>query len=196
LRDFELSALTEFHAIRVFYDVESACDIQFYNIPIVGNTAYLVPKPMPFVQMIFEQAIQQTSYSPPLGVTLLASQKIGYYGLHTFVDFAQQGGTVTAHTSQHVFRGENANLLIDAEAETVNASSLLNATIAATIPTVVHADEVFDVAAISTNLAAKGYTLVKGKVYYFSLRKTWTIATQNREYTITRVCEPIPVIWP
>ncbi|HOY37997.1 MAG: DUF4382 domain-containing protein [Bacteroidales bacterium] len=145
---------------------------------------------------VFEQGIQQIRHSPPLGITIVSANDVDYYGIHTFVDFDAHGGTINSHTSQHVFRGSDGSLLVDAEAMTINNNVLSPNTVNATGESDIRADETFHYTAILNNLAGQGYTLLSGHTYYFSLRKTWNITTNGTTYDLTRICEPIPVTIP
>jgi hypothetical protein len=195
--EFELANENDEEGIRLFYDAEPSC----YEIPFVcpmcaDTHKFAGARPIPYVGVILEEGIQQIYHSPPLGIEPVSETDVDYYGIHTFVDFHTVGGKINAHTSQHVFRGEDGTLTVDAEAMAENSNPLSPDSIAATGTTDIRADETFRCAAIKSNLATAGYTLESGKLYYFSLRKTWNITTNGNTYDLTRMCEPIPVLWP
>ncbi|HOE04580.1 MAG TPA: DUF4382 domain-containing protein, partial [Bacteroidales bacterium] len=145
---------------------------------------------------IFEEGIQQIRHSPPLGITIVSASDVNYYGLHTFVDFDAHGGTINSHTSQHVYRGSDGSLTVDAEPMAVNSNVLVPNTVNASGETDIRSDETFHYSAIIAHLANQGYNLQSGNTYYFSLRKTWNITTNGNTYNLTRMCEPIPVTIP
>ncbi|MFH2142812.1 MAG: hypothetical protein ABIJ97_10335, partial [Bacteroidota bacterium] len=128
--------------------------------------------------------------------TIVSGTDVDYYGIHTFVDFNQVGGTVNSHTSQHVYRGEDGILLVDAETMITNTNPLTPSTVNASGESDIRADETFHYSQIVANLAGQGYTLVSGNYYYFSLRKTWNITSNGQTYNLTRICEPMPVLIP
>ena len=184
-------------SIRINFDAEASCYELAYTIPIINTICtFAVMRPEPYINMIFEEGIQQIRHSPPLDIQASLNNEIDYEGIHTFIDFNEAGGTITAHTSQHVFRGENADLKIDAESEEINSTTLSTTTIASSGETNITANEIFKCSELQTQLASKGYELESGKIYYFSLLKTWTIETGGSTYNLTRMCEPIPVYWP
>jgi hypothetical protein len=182
--------------IRLFFDAEASCSEIAIDVPVIGTVYFAGMRDAVNISAIVEENIQQIKHSPPSGFELTAEDNINYYGLHTFVDFAEKGGVINSHTSQHVFRGEDGTLLVDAEDMEVNASALSVTTISAVGETETRADEVFKYATIKTNLANAGYNLESGKTYYFSLRKTWNITSNGKTYNLTRLCEPIPVVCP
>lgn len=195
--EFDLPNEGDEGGIRLFYDVEPSCYTIPFACPICADThTFAAARPIPHVGLILEDGIQQISHSPPLGITPVSVTDVDYYGIHTFTDFHSIGGKINSHTSQHIFRGEDGTLTVDAETMTENSNPLSPDTVAATGTTNIRADETFRCAEMESNLAAEGYTLESGKVYYFSLRKTWNITTDGRTYDLTRMCEPIPVWWP
>ncbi len=195
--EFELVDENDVEGIRLFYDADPSCyEIPFF-CPICSDThKFAGATTPPHVGVILEEGIQQIYHSPPLGIEPVSETDVDYYGIHTFVDFNAVGGEINSHTSQHVFRGEDGSLMVNAEAMAVNSNPLSPDTIAATGTTDIRADETFKCAEMKSNLAAEGYTLESGKLYYFSLRKTWNITTDGNTYYLTRICEPIPVLWP
>lgn len=195
--EFELAYEADAEGIRLFYDVEASCyEISFF-CPICSDThKFAGAATIPHVGVILEEGIQQIYHSPPLGIEPVSETDVNYYGIHTFVDFHNVGGKINYHTSQHVFRGEDGTLMVDAEAMAANSNPLSPDTVAATGKTDIRADETFRCAELKSNLAAAGYTLESGNIYYFSPRKTWNITTGDNTYDLTRICEPIPVPWP
>jgi hypothetical protein len=194
--NFDLNADNSSRNLNIAIDAVASCgEIQYAYGGSTINFAGLRTNYIP-VYCYLEKGIQQISYSPPLGIELISGTKANYYGIHTFVDFNGVGGTINSHTSQHIYKGEDGSLSIEAEDMATNTSALNPNTISAIGVTNVRADEVFDFSAIQTNLNTKGYPLVAGKKYYFSLKKTWKITSGNIMYEITRLCEPIPVTWP
>lgn len=195
--EFELANEGDIEGIRLFYDAEPSCYEIPFICPICGDThMFAGARPIPHVGAILEEGIQQIKHSPPLGIEPGSETDVDYYGIHTFIDFHSVGGKINSHTSQHVFRGEDGTLLVDAESMEENSNSLSPDTVAATGETDIRADETFRCAEIKANVELAGYTLESGKLYYFSLRKTWNITTGSNTYDLTRICEPIPVLWP
>ncbi len=184
-------------SMRIQLDVLPSCSEISFNCPvcIVPEQVFAGLNNYFFFSVIFEEGIQQIKHSPPLDIVIVGGADVNYAGIHTFVDFNGVGGSITAHTSQHVYRGEDGSLLVDVEDMAVNTTPLTPATIQATGETDVQALEVFHYDAYKTKLQSLGYQLISGKTYYFSLRKKWTINSGNSTYEITRLCEPIPVVW-
>lgn len=192
---FTLSDASDIENIRLFFDAEASCyTVSFSYQTNTWNFAGI--RPVPGVSVILEEGIQQIRHSPPMGITIASATTVDYYGIHTFVDFNQKGGTINSHTSQHVFRGDNGTLLIDAETMTTNPNPLTPNTVNAAGETDITANETFNYTQIVANLAGQGYTLTSGNYYYFSLRKTWNITTDGQTYNLTRICEPMPVLIP
>ncbi|PKP18215.1 MAG: hypothetical protein CVU05_13990 [Bacteroidetes bacterium HGW-Bacteroidetes-21] len=192
---FTVGSSSDVESIRLFFDADASTyvasfDYQTYTWNFAGI------RPLLQTAIILEQGIQQIRHSPPYGITIVGGGDVNYYGIHTFMDFNAKGGTINSHTSQHVFRGEDGTLLVDAEAMAVNSNPLTPTDINATGETDVHSDETFKYAQILVYLAGQGYTLESGKTYYFSLRKTWNISTNGQTYNLTRICEPIPLTIP
>ncbi len=188
-------------AFNISIDAVGACSEVEFNCQLCPVTQlYYFARLRPIMEkhmgLFLKEGIQQIKYSPPLDIKYDGVGAASYHGIHTFIDFSEQGGTITAHTSQHVYRGTDGFLSVDAETMTTNNTTLTPNSINATGTTDVRADEVFDFSAINATLTEKGYTLEAGKTYYFSLRKEWTINTDKGEYKLPRMCEPIPVIWP
>ena len=195
--DFSIEKEAPDFGIQLNLDAFASCTLSEYTIPVLNTVCqFAVIRPQMHVGIVTEQGIQQIRHSPPLGLTFTNYMQISYFGIHTFMDFNKKGGTITEHTSQHVFRGQNADLLVDAEPLDINPNPLINNRINATSTTDIQASEVFKPTIYEANLKQKGYNLQHGTVYYFSLRKSWTIQTPDGIYTLTRICEPIPVIWP
>lgn len=193
---FQIADTINIQGIRLFFDAEASCKEIAINAPVIGTIYFAGIRDNINISAILENNIQQIKHSPPTGIQLTAEGDVNYYGLHTFVDFAEKGGIVNSHTSQHVFRGEDGTLLIDAEDMGVNTSTLSTTNINAAGETEIKADEVFKYLTIKDNLANKGYVLESGKTYYFSLRKTWNITSNSKTYNLTRLCEPIHVLCP
>jgi hypothetical protein len=194
--DFELREDINYQSVRLSFDAVSSCFEIPFSCPVQTETHYFVGvRPNLTIGAFIEEGIQQIKHSPPLSIEVMSNAIISYYGIHTFVDFDSIGGTINSHTSQHVFRGEDGTLLIDAETMEINANPLSPNTVTSSGETNIRADELFNSQVISTNLSEKGYTLETGKTYYFSLRKTWNITTNGKTYDLTRICEPIPVLW-
>ena len=192
---FTLTSAEDIENIHIQFDTDaSVYVVSFSYQQYTWNFAGI--RPLLNIGFILEEGIQQIRHSPPMGINIVSMDAVNYYGIHTFVDFHQHGGTITAHTSQHVFRGSDGSLSVDAEAMAVNNNVLVPNTIAASGESDVRSDETFNYAQISTNLAGLGHSLVSGNTYYFSLRKTWTISTNGSNYELTRMCEPIPVVIP
>ncbi|MBU0487222.1 MAG: DUF4382 domain-containing protein [Bacteroidetes bacterium] len=192
---FTLVNTSDAESVRLFFDAESSTYVVSYTYQ-TNTWNFAGIRPLPNVGVILEDGIQQIRHSPPLGITIVGTTSADYYGLHTFVDFKSIGGTINSHTSQHVFRGEDGTLLIDAETMAINNNPLTPNAVAASGETDVRADETFNFSAISATLQGQGYTLQSGKTYYFSLRKTWNITTNGQTYDLTRICEPMPVTIP
>ena len=194
---FDLTEENKIKDIRVQLDVLPSCEEITFDCPVCsGPQLFAGIKNNFFFSIIFEEGIQQIKHSPPLGISLAGVTDVNYYGIHTFIDFNSVGGTINSHTSQHVYRGEDGNLLVDVENMEINNATLSPSTIAATGETDVRADEIFHYSEYNTKLTSLGYQLGSGTTYYFSLRKTWNITSNGATYEITRLCEPIPVVWP
>ena len=192
---FTLADVSDFQNIHLQFDADaSVYVISFTYGSFSWNFAGIRPEIN--LGIIFEEGIQQIRHSPPYDITIVSQSEVNYYGIHTFVDFAEVGGTINSHTSQHVFRGEDGTLLVDAETMETNSNLLTPNTINATGETDVRADETFEYDQIVSNLSGQGYNLESGHTYYFSLRKTWNITTGGQTYDLTRICEPIPVTIP
>ncbi len=194
--EFEIVDTANLQGVRLFFDAEASCKEIVIDIPTFGSFYFAGIRENLFISAILENNIQQIKHSPPLDIQLNSDADFNYYGIHTFVDFAKIGGTINSHTSQHVFRGADGTLLIDAEDMAINSSTLTPTSINANGETDVQADEVFKYLSLKNFLAGKGHTLESGNVYYFSLRKTWNITTDGKTYELTRICEPIPVYCP
>ncbi|MBN2890656.1 MAG: hypothetical protein JXL97_02205 [Bacteroidales bacterium] len=194
--EFQIGDTTNINSVRLFFDVETACKEIAFDAPYIGTVLFAGIRDDFNIDAIFEQNIQQIKHSPPLGIVIETPNDIAYYGIHTFIDFDEKGGTINSHTSQHVFRGDDGSLKIDVETMEINSTPLSPNTVNSTGETDIRADEVFKYVDIKNNLASKGYDLESGKTYYFSLRKTWNITTDGQTYEITRLCEPIPVTCP
>lgn len=193
---FTVGSSSDIESIRLSFDTDASTYIvSFTYLTYTWNFAGIRNNIL--IGIILEQGIQQIRHSPPYGITIFGVDNVSYYGIHTFVDFNQKGGNINSHTSQHVFRGEDGSLLVDAEPMETNTNLLSpNTIIAATGETDLRSDETFKYSTILANLAGLGYTLQSGKTYYFSLRKTWNITTNGQTYNLTRICEPIPVTMP
>jgi len=192
---FTINNEEDIQDVRLFFDAETST----YTIPYTYSTyswEFAGIREIPSVGVILEEGIQQIKHSPPMGITINAGLDVDYYGIHTFVDFHAKGGTINSHTSQHVYRGEDGSLTVDAETMATNTNTLIPTTIEATGETDVRSDETFKYNDIIANLAAAGYNLQSGHTYYFSLRKTWNITTDGQTYDLTRMCEPMPVTIP
>jgi len=195
--EFHLATENDAQGVRLFYDAEPSCYEISFDCPICSEThTFAGARPIPHIGVTLEEGIQQIGYSPPLGIEPESSTEVSYYGIHTFIDFHSVGGNINSHTSQHVFRGDNGTLMVDAESMADNPNPLSPDTITATGTTDIRADEIFNCTEIENYLAAAGYTVESGKAYYFSLRKTWNITTDGNTYDLTRTCEPIQVLWP
>jgi len=193
--DFTLVNSDETVNVRLFFDASSSV----YEIPITYQSyswVFAGFRTAPNVNVILEQGVQQIKYSPPFGINPVSASEINYYGIHTFKDFNTNGGTINSHTSQHVFRGDDGSLIVDAEVMASNSNQLVPSEISASQNTDVRADETFNLSSILSTLSGKGYNLESGKYYYFSLRKTWNITTDGQTYDLTRTCEPMPVLIP
>ena len=194
--DFELTEENNVKNIRIQLDVLPSCKEISFDCPICSTPQVFAGLNNGFFfSIIFEEGIQQIKHSPPLGIDLSDGSDINYYGIHTFMDFNSIGGKINSHTSQHVYRGEDGSLLIDLEQMETNNSPLIPSIITATGETDVRADEIFHYGAYKTKLESLGYHLNVGTTYYFSLRKTWNISSENNTCEITRLCEPLPVVW-
>jgi hypothetical protein len=192
---FTLSDVSDVENIHLQFDTDaSVYVISFTYQTYTWNFAGI--RPMLNIGYILEEGIQQIRHSPPYGITIVSQNAVDYYGIHTFVDFDANGGVINSHTSQHVFRGDDGTLTVDAEAMAVNPNALVPNTVNANGESDIRSDETFNYTQIVSNLATAGYTLVSGQTYYFSLRKTWNITTDGRTYDLTRMCEPIPVVIP
>jgi len=194
---FELTEEKKIKDIRIQLDVLPSCKEISIECPVCSGPQLFagLNNDLSF-SVIFEEGIQQIKHSPPMGINLANGTDINYFGIHTFVDFNAVGGIINSHTSQHVYRGEDGSLLIDVEAMETNNMPLTPSAIAASGETDIRADEVFHFGTYRTKLEGLGYHLNSGTTYYFSLRKTWNITSNGTTYEITRLCEPIPVIWP
>ncbi len=183
-------------SMRIQLDVLPSCQEISFDCPVCGGVqTFAGLNDFFFFSIIFEEGIQQIKHSPPLNIQINGSADVNYTGIHTFVDFNGVGGTINSHTSQHVYRGADGTLLVDVEDMAVNNTPLNPTAINAQGETDVEAQEVFRYSTYKTKLESLGYNLIPGKTYYFSLRKTWNITSGNTNYEITRLCEPIPVIW-
>lgn len=192
---FTLSDISDLQNIHLQFDT----DASIYTISNTYQTYtwyFAGIRPVLNLGFILEEGIQEIRHSPPYGITIASQSEVNYHGIHTFVDFDKHGGTINSHTSQHVFRGADGTLLVDAEAMTINTNPLTPNTIAATGETDIRANETFEYAQMVTNLSNAGYQLTSGQTYYFSLHKTWNITTNGKTYNLTRMCEPIPVLIP
>ncbi|HOZ30551.1 MAG TPA: DUF4382 domain-containing protein [Bacteroidales bacterium] len=192
---FTLSDVSDIENVNIQFDTDATT----YVITFTYDTytwSFAGIRPALNVSFFLEEGIQQIRHSPPYGITIVSMDAVDYYGIHTFVDFNQNGGVINSHTSQHVFRGSDGTLTVDAEAMYNNTNALVPNTINATGESDVRSDETFNYSQIVTNLANQGYDLVSGQTYYFSLRKTWNITTNGTTYDMTRMCEPIPVTIP
>lgn len=192
---FTLSDASDVENIRLFFDAELSCYVISFSYQ-TNTWNFAGIRPVPGVSVILEEGIQQIRHSPPMGITIATATSVDYYGIHTFVDFNEKGGTINSHTSQHVYRGEDGTLLIDVETMATNPNPLTPNTVNATGETDITADETFNYSQIVANLAGQGYTLTSGNYYYFSLRKTWNITSNGQTYNLTRICEPMPVLIP
>lgn len=195
--DLQLASANEVENVRLFIDSEASCEEIETDIPDVGTVYFVNVRGDINVSLLLEEDIQLIYHTSPLGIQPPnENDDVNYYILHTFVDFAEVGGTINSHSSQHVFRGDDGDLLVNAEDLEINESALSTNTINATGETEVRADEVFKTSTIKTNLQALGHELLAGETYYFSLRKTWNITSNGVTYDLTRVGEPLPVQWP
>ncbi|HNQ68291.1 MAG TPA: DUF4382 domain-containing protein [Bacteroidales bacterium] len=192
---FTLSDISDIENVNIQFDTDATT----YVITFTYDTytwSFAGIRPALNIGFILEEGIQQIRHSPPYGITIVSTEAVNYYGIHTFVDFNNHGGVINSHTSQHVYRGADGTLVVDAEAMYNNTNPLVPNTINATGESDVRSDETFNYSQIVSNLAGQGYTLVSGQTYYFSLRKTWNITTNGTTYDMTRMCEPIPVTIP
>ena len=192
---FQVGSSSDVQTIRLSFDAVASTYVvsytyQTYTWNFAGIHASIQ------MGIILEQGIQQIRHSPPLGITVTGGGNVDYYGIHTFVDFNNNGGTINSHTSQHVFRGDDGLLLVNAEQMETNVNPLTPNAIAASGESNIRSDETFRYSQIVAYLATQGYTLQSGHTYYFSLRKTWNITTNGTTYDLTRICEPIPVTLP
>lgn len=178
-------------AVASCFETEFPCAI----CPNAEPQKFVALRPVLQLGIYFEEGIQQIMHTPPLDIKYNGGTA-DYHGIHTFMDFNGIGGTINSHTSQHVYRGTDGVLIVDAQEMYLNTTPLTPNTINATGNTDVRADEIFDFDAFGAELKTKGYTLESGKVYYFSLRKTWNITSDGNTYDLTRMCEPIAVYWP
>lgn len=192
---FTLSDVSDVENIHLQFDADASVYVISYSY-LTYTWEFAGIRPLLNIGVLLEQGIQQIRHSPPYGITIVSNESVDYYGIHTFVDFDQNGGTINSHTSQHVFRGADGTLTVDAEAMAANTNSLVPNTVNANGESDIRSDETFNYSQIVSNLAAAGYTLVSGQTYYFSLRKTWNITTNGTTYDLTRMCEPIPVVIP
>ena len=195
--EFELTEELNNRNLNISLDVVASCgEIEFPCEPCGGAQKIAVLRDFFQVSFYFEEGIQEIRHSPPLGIELSGGSSAEYFGYHTFIDFNGIGGTINSHKSQHIYRGEDGFDYTEAEDLAVNSTTLTPNTVNATGETKVKAVEVFKFSAIKSNLAAKGVSLTAGKKYYFSLLKVWNITSGNTTYEITRLCEPVPVVWP
>ena len=194
--NFTLANTSDIGSIRLFFDAESSTYIESFTYnSFTWNFAGI--RYTPNVSIILEEGIQQIRHSPPMGITLISGGvDVDYYGIHTFVDFNEKGGVINSHTSQHVYRGIDGSLLVDAEDMITNPNPLSPNTVSISGESDIRADETFNYSQMVLTLANAGYTLQHGETYYFSLRKTWNITTDGQTYDLTRICEPIPVTIP
>lgn len=193
---FRMGSGINFRSVRLFFDVESACEVLPITIPTEGTYNFAALRSSLSMQAVLEEGIQQVKYAPPLNVVANSTGEVSYDAIHSFQDFHKKGGQINSHTSQHVFRGIDASLLLDAESTNLNTSALGASEIKPTGITDILTREKFYFSIYATNLKQQGVELESGKTYYFSLRKTWNITTQGEAYSVTRICEPIPVLWP
>jgi len=193
--NFQIASTSDVENIRLFFDAEASTYVVSYSYQAYTWNFASIRDNMG-VSIILEEGIQQIRHSPPMGITVVGGSDVNYYGIHTFIDFNGKGGTINSHTSQHVYRGIDGSLLIDAEPMAENTNTLVPNIVSATGESDIRADETFKYSDIISNLASSGHTLVSGETYYFSLRKTWNITTDGQTYDLTRICEPIPVVIP
>ena len=193
--NFQIASTSDVENIRLFFDAEASTYVVSYSYQTYTWNFASIRDNMG-VSIILEEGIQQIRHSPPMGITIVGANDVNYYGVHTFIDFNGKGGTINSHTSQHVFRGIDGSLLVDAEPMIVNTNVLSPNSVSATGESDIRADETFKYTDIINKLNADGYTFVSGETYYFSLRKTWNITTDGQTYDLTRICEPIPVVIP
>jgi hypothetical protein len=191
---FTMTNSDDAKSVRLFFDAEASTYVESVNY-LTYTFEFAGLRLLPYFGIILEEGIQQIRHSPPYIINI-AGTDVNYYGIHTFMDFNTIGGTIDAHTSQHVFRGENGDLLVDAENMSVNSNPLSPNVVNASGESNIRSDETFHYSAIISNLATAGHTIESGKTYYFSLRKTWTITSNGSTYDITRICEPMPVYFP
>ncbi len=187
-------------AFNISIDAVGACeeieyDCQSCPVPQFYYFASLRPIIERHMGLYLKEGIQEIKYSPPLNIEYIGGSTADYSGIHTFIDFNGIGGNITSHASQHIYRGTDGALSVEIGTMVNNSTALTPSIINASGTTDVTANEVFDFATINTELISKNYTLQAGITYYFSLKKTWTITSGGTKYTITRMCEPIPVIW-
>lgn len=192
---FNIANQDDLESIRLFFDAEASTYIVSFSY-LTNTWNFAAIRTLPMFGIILEQGIQQIRHSAPMGITIVSGGDVNYYGIHTFMDFNAKGGNINSHTSQHVFRGEDGILLVDAEAMANNTNALSPNSVAASGESNIRADETFRYSTIVSNLAGEGYTIESGKTYYFSLRKTWNITSDGQTYDITRICEPIPITIP
>ncbi len=193
--DFQVSQ-DQTTAFNISIDAVGTCyEIEYGTAPNQVYFAGLRPIIEYHTGLYFEEGIQQIKYSPPMGIQYNGGTTASYYGIHTFKDFNGIGGNITEHASQHVYRGTDGALAIEIGAMLVNSTDLRPSKISATGTTDVEADEIFNFADIASELEGT-VTFEAGKTYYFSLKKIWTITSGSTKYTIQRMCEPIPVVWP
>ena|GEM_PF-5405969 len=192
---FQVGSSSDIESIRLSFDADASTYVSSFTYSTyTWNFAGLHTNI--HMAVILEQGIQQIKHSPPYGITIAGGVDVNYYGIHTFVDFNHNGGTINSHTSQHVFRGEDGSLLVNAETMETNNNPLSPNSITASGESNIRSDETFHYTQILAQLATLGYNLQSGHTYYFSLRKTWNITTNGTTYDLTRICEPIPVTIP
>ncbi|MCT4643879.1 MAG: hypothetical protein N4A74_02750 [Carboxylicivirga sp.] len=181
--------------IRISIDALSSCIEQTYESPI-GQIHFASINGNLYHEIILEENIQQIRYSPPKGLTADFDGNVEYYGIHTFVDFEESGGEITNHTSQHVYRGTDGTLSINVEEMDNNDKPLSSSTINSIGESDILSYENFNTSEYVTVLKNKGIIINPDSSYYFSLRKKWTINSDGRTYELTRMCEPIPIVFP
>lgn len=183
---------------NINFDAVASCKEILIPCPLCPNQEeqkFVAMRQVLQLGVYFEEGIQQIKHTPPLNIQYNGST-VDYEGVHTFVDFNGIGGTINSHTSQHIYRGADGVLEVDAQTMYTNTTPLIPNTIKATGFTDVKADEVFDYNAFGATLRGKGYVLESGNIYYFSLKKTWNITSDGNTYDLTRMCEPVAVYWP
>ncbi len=195
-KSFKMGEGINFRSLRLMFDAEASCRLISVEVPVLGTYEFAGLRPGMGMRALLEEGIQQVWYSPPHNIVVNGLEDVKYSAIHTFKDFHNKGGEITGHTSQHVFRGSDGSLMVDVEPEVEDSGDIENSKIAPVGKTELSVDEIFKFKTFEENLSLIGHTLESGKVYYFSLRKTWKIKTGGEEYTLTRICEPMPVYWP